>query len=531
MMSSPVVRVRLLPALLLVAALLAAAGLSPATAAGGASKQDLAITGAKNTPIWISVYRPAGATSANRVPVILHSHGWGGSRESSDGAFATELRRGYGVVSFDQRGFGQSGGKANVQDPELEGRDVKAIIDYVATLPWVAKDRDRRGRVLADDPVLFGMGGSYGGGFQTVGALTELREQGRTRFNALAPEITWFNLSESLAPSGVARTAWNSLLYAAGAADIVEYVHPAFAWGSTTGQWPDGTNPAIHNLDREFFKHGPSGFVREGIRLNIPVLLNQGASDNLFNLNQGIDNFQRTLTRGARHRSLFVGFNGGHALPNAVPAGYAAAGDACSGKHGFSALRLRFFDAVRRGANPRALLGTAYNLTSADGESCIRTNTVTARERFKTGHEVEVATGMVTTRTATTGTATTTGAGAPQHLEVASGPLTVAGVPKLRALVTTLGADQRVFFALSVGTNAANAKVVQNNMMPLRELLPIVQTQRTIDLPGVAVEVKKGEKLFLTISPVSDMSFGHGSARTPGVVTLENLRLDVPLVR
>ena len=521
MTPSIVLRLRALPAILLVAALLAAAGLSPATAAGGATKTDLAIKGAQNTEIWLSVYRPAGATSSSRVPVILHSHGWGGSRESSDDAFATELSRGYGVVSFDQRGFGESGGKANVQDPELEGRDVKAIIDYVATLPWVAKDRDCRGRVLADDPVLFAMGGSYGGGYQTIGALTELRDQGRTRFNALAPEITWFNLSESLAPSGVARTAWNALLYAAGAANIVEYVHPAFAWGTSTGQWPDGTNPAVHNLDKEFFSHSPAAFVRKGIRLNIPVLINQGASDNLFNLNQGIDNFQRTLTRGARSRSVFVGFNGGHALPNAAPAGYAAGDDACSGKGGFSELRLRFFDAVRRGDNPRTIARAAYNMTSADGESCIRTNTVNDYKRFTPGHDVEVA----------SGTATTTGAGAPQHLEVANGPLTVAGIPKLRSVVTTLGADQRVFFALSVGTSMADAKVVQNNMMPLRELLPIVQTERVIDLPGVAVDVKKGEKLFLTVSPVSDMSFGHGSVRTPGVVTLENLRLDVPVVR
>lgn len=520
---TPTVRLRLrfVVTAVLLTALLATAALTPATAASGHTKTDLAIQGAQNTPIWVSVYRPAGASARKPVPVIMHSHGWGGSRTNSDDAFTTELDRGYGVVSFDQRGFGESGGKANVQDPELEGRDVSAIIDHIASLPWVAKDRNSAGRVIANDPVLFAMGGSYGGGYQLVGALTEIRDKGRTRFNALAPEITWFNLSESLAPAGVARSAWNTLLYAAGAANIVEYVHPAFAWGSSTGQWPDGTNPAIHNLDREFFNHGPSGFVRRGVRLNIPALFSQGASDNLFNLNQGIHNFQQTLTPGARARSLLMGFNGGHALPNVAPAGYASGSDACSGEGGFSALRLRFFDAVRKGANPRALQRAAYNLTSADGERCLSTGTVNNYRRFKPGYDVEVA----------TGTATTTGAGAIQHLEVANGPLTVTGIPKLRSTVTTLGADQRVFFALSVGTTAADATVVQNNMMPLRELLPIVQTQRIIELPGVAVDVKKGEKLFLTVSPVSDMSFGHGSVRTPGVVALENLRLDLPVAR
>lgn len=511
---------RPLLAALLATALLATIGFRPAVAAGH-SKTDVQVTGAQDTPIWISIYKPAGASKANPVPVILHSHGWGGSRTSSDGAFKTELDRGFAVVSIDQRGFGQSGGKANVEDPELEGRDVIAVIDYIAKLGWVAKDRNSKGQVIANDPVLFSMGGSYGGGYQFIGALTEMRDRGKTRFNALAPEITWFNLPQSLAPDGVPRTAWVTALYAAGAADIVEYVHPAFAWGATTGQWADGTNPAVSNLQKEFFQHGPSGFVKQGIKLNVPVLISQGTSDNLFNLNQGIANFQRTLTDKARSKSLFMAFNGGHALPNAAPLGYAAGSDACIGDGGFSALRLKFFEAVRDGRSTRALQKAQYNLTSADGQRCIRTGTVNDYKRFPVGQDIEVASGA----------ATTTGAGAPQHLEVADGPLTVAGVPKLRATVTSLGADQRVFFALSVGTSPVDAKVVQNNMMPLRELLPIVQTDRVIELPGVAVNVKKGEKLFLTVSPVSDMSFGHGSVRTPGIVGLENLKLDVPIAR
>ena len=512
---------RSLLAALVTAALLAVAALSPAGAAAEHSKTDVAVTGAQGTPIWISIYRPAGASSSNPVPVILHSHGWGGSRTKSEGAFQTELDRGYAVVSIDQRGFGDSGGLANVEDPDLEGVDIIRVINHVAKLPWVEKDRDAKGRIIADDPVLFAMGGSYGGGYQYIGALTETARTGRTRFNALAPEITWFNLSQSLAPEKVTRSAWAAALYAAGAKDIVEYVHPAFAWGLSTGQWPDGTNPAVHNLEKEFFGHGPSGFVAKGIRLDIPTLINQGASDNLFNLNQGIANFERTLTPRARARSLLLSFNGGHALPNAAPVGYATSGDACAGKGGFSALRLRFFDAVRAGRNPAALMPTPYNLTSADAQTCIRTDTLTAYERFKPGIDAQVA----------TGTATPTGAGAPQHLEVADGPLTITGIPKLRSTVTTAGVDQRVFFAISVGTSPSDAKVVQNNMMPLRELTPIVQTERTISLPGIAVDVKEGEKVFLTVSPVSDMSFGHGSVRTPGVVALEDLRLDLPLAQ
>src|SRR3954447_457570 len=183
---------------------------------------------ADGTDIAISVYKPDSASATDPVPVILHSHGWGGSRTSSPTAFKTELDHGYGVVSIDQRGHGQSGGQANVGDPDFEGQDMISVIDYVAGLDWVAKDTNTG---HAKDPVLFSMGGSYGGGYQFVAAFTELRDKGYTRLNALAPEITWFNLSESLAPSKVVRTAWVSALYAAGATIVPDYIHEAFAFG------------------------------------------------------------------------------------------------------------------------------------------------------------------------------------------------------------------------------------------------------------------------------------------------------------
>ena len=57
-------------------------------------------------------------------PDDLHSHGWGGSRTTDPAAFATLLDAGYGVLSFDQRGFGESGGHAYVENPAVEGKDV-----------------------------------------------------------------------------------------------------------------------------------------------------------------------------------------------------------------------------------------------------------------------------------------------------------------------------------------------------------------------------------------------------------------------
>ena len=488
--------------------------LAASAPASAHTKTDVTVDSrADGTPIVISVYKPDGASAANPVPVILHSHGWGGRRTSSTTAFGTELGRGYGVVSIDQRGHGDSGGQANVEDPEFEGQDMISVIDHVASLDWVAKDEDR-----PNDPVLFAIGGSYGGGYQFVAAFTEMRDLGYTRLNALAPEITWFNLSESLAPAKVARTVWTSLLYAAGAQMLPDYIHQAFAYGAATGQWPDGTAPGVPNLDAEFFEHGPSGHVAAGRKLSIPVLIGQGMSDNLFNFNQGWKNFERALTKRAQAKSLVVGYNGGHALPNVLPAGSAGSGDSCSGAGGFGALRLRFFDTVLGGGESGEILPAKYNL-STTSNTCVRTARVDVRKAYPVGIDATV----------TRGTATTTGAGAPQHHEIADGPLTIAGVPTLDATVTSVGADQRVFFAISVGTSPADATVVHNNTMPLRELLPVVRQRRTIELPGIAVEVPAGKKAFLTISPISDMYAGHGSVRSPGAVTLEDMTVNLPV--
>ncbi|MGH7899780.1 MAG: alpha/beta fold hydrolase, partial [Candidatus Binatia bacterium] len=159
--------------------------------------------------IALTVFQPDGSSASSPVPVILHSHGWGGSRATSVGGDIEKfLDSGIGVVSIDQRGHGESGGRAHVEDPEFEGQDVKRVIDLVATLPWVELD-------APGDPVLGAIGGSYGGGYQWIAALTEVRDTGTTRFNALAPDISWNDLPRSLAPSGVVRGPWVIALYAA----------------------------------------------------------------------------------------------------------------------------------------------------------------------------------------------------------------------------------------------------------------------------------------------------------------------------
>ena len=523
--------------------------LATCAAMGGhpAPEETTVTSQADGIEIDITIFRPICASAADPVPVILHSHGWSGTKSTS--GFSAELDAGFGVVSITQRGHGDTGGQARVQDPEFEAQDIKSVIDHVATLDWVAKDRDANGEPITNDPVLFAMGGSYGGAYQTITALTEIRESGSTRFNALAPEITWFDLPHSLAPNDIVRSEWNEVLYATGAAlvDLHPLIHRSFAYGAATGEWPDGTilgqddaTDQTPDLDSFFHAHSPTAFVADGHHLDIPVLWRQGTNDTLFNLNEGLHNFQQTLTDDARRRSVFVAYNGGHVLPTAYPSIRAdeplGGTDACSFS-GFGDLRLAFFTAVVDGvASPAAALRgqhpalRRYNLTTDDSRACVRSDHLPDLSAHPAGEDVDLVVEQIED-----GWTTTTGAGAATHVEIQGleGPATITGIPVLTGQVAAVGVDQRAFFGISRGTSPADAQLVQAQLMPLRVLTPSANVTEPfeLELAGIAVELQEGEKLFLTVTPFSEQFHGHGSARTPGWLGFTDLEVHLPVAR
>lgn len=503
---------------LIAAVLVASAAPAAAQTATHTATSETVISSADGTPIAITIFKPA-AAAASQVPVILSSHGWGGSRWTSVGQARAFLDAGFGVVSIDQRGHGASGGEANVQDPDLEAEDIESVVDRVAQLDWVLRNTDASGAPIATDPVLGAVGGSYGGGYQTMSALDEIAEKGDTRFDALAPEITWYDLPQSLAPNKVPRTVWTAALYAAGASMLPQYVHEAQVYGMATGQWPDGTlygQPApgiVPNIDAEFREHSPVAFVERGVQLDIPVLVRQGATDTLFNLNQGLDIFNKAVTDEARQESYFVGYNGGHVLPGAFPRSMGTAGDACS-PGGFTNLTIAFFKRVFAGESTEGLMDARYNLTTAAGDECLRMDSMDQES-------------IAVDPLGTGSFATTAGAGAPLNFEVAQGPLTVSGVPSLSGTATALGLDSRAFFGLSVGTSPADARVIDNQLMPLRVLRQSVDVPFELDLAGLAIELDEGESLFLTVTPIADMFAGTASRTSAGLV-LSGVELSLP---
>lgn len=451
--------------------------------------------------ICYTIFKPASATPKRRVPMIMHSHGWGGSRTTDPASFKKFLDAGYGVLSFDQRGFGDSGGHAQIMNADYEGADVRALVRLIAKQPWVKKDRP-------GDPRLGAIGGSYGGGYQFLGAFETLRVKGRNIFDALAPQITWNDLSDSLAPEGVVRTEWALALSAAALPTdaLPQKIYKALVEGAATGTWPDGTIPGTENLRAFFKKNGPRWHVRNGRRLSIPVLFGQGMTDGLFASQQGLSNWRLALAPKARKRSIYVGYNGGHVLPSVFPQGINVTSDPCSKKLAggdFEDLSLRFFDEQLKGKKT-GLKGYDHLHFATRGSGCVTVHNAQPNKKFSIGSIVSP-----------------TVAGPALATEIAQGPIRIAGSSYLTADVTSVGLDQRLFFGLAVGTSPLDATLVQNNVLPLREATPVVGAKRRITIPSVSVDVPAGQSLFLLYTPISDVFVSMGS-RTPGLMTLDN---------
>src|SRR5919201_2429775 len=181
--------------------------------APAAAARDATVTSFDGTPITVSFFPAEGLGAGQRAPTVLEGHGWGGSRETDPNKASDEatgnvgvgpLRRaGFNVLTWDSRGFGQSGGTVEVDSKDYEGRDVSALLDWLAKQPEAKLDKP-------GDPRAGMHGVSYAGGIELVAAGID------RRIDAIAPTIAWHSLLTSLFPEGNIKFGWGSILVAAG---------------------------------------------------------------------------------------------------------------------------------------------------------------------------------------------------------------------------------------------------------------------------------------------------------------------------
>jgi predicted acyl esterase len=306
--------------------------------------------GAEQCDIVGDLYTPAGASPSHPVPAILTTNGFGGSKDDQAGLGEYFSSHGYAVLSYSGLGFGGSGCKITLDDPDWDGVAARQLVSFlggedgigyedaahtqpVAGLDYVIHDpADHAGQHDQYDPRVGMIGGSYGGEVQFAAASAD------PRIDALVPFITWNDLSYSLTPNntdltagvtsatpGVAKTTWALLFFTEGAVldsatgfqydpsrvigcpNFTDQVCTSLAETGTLGYSTPDTLALLRHASVSTYMS----------RIRIPVLLAQGENDTLFNLNEAVANYQALRAQGTPVKMIWQSW--GHSGSTPAP--------------------------------------------------------------------------------------------------------------------------------------------------------------------------------------------------------------------
>ena len=271
--------------------------------AGTPMPRDVKVISFDGTPIYVHFFPAQGLPAGQKeAPTILNGPGLALPGETNPTAeknpflpndvigMAPLLRNGYNVVTWDPRGEWSSGGQLEVNSPDFEGRDVSAIISWLATQPEVSLNGP-------GDPRIGMVGASYGGGIQLVTAAID------HRVDAIVPTIAYHSLNSSLYKNQAYRSSWATLLTTAlnlTFARANPRINPAAIYGSLTGM--------LTQADQDLLaSRGPGDLVKN---ITAPTLLIQGTVDTIFTLQEAHENAMALIANGVPTKVLW--FCGGH---------------------------------------------------------------------------------------------------------------------------------------------------------------------------------------------------------------------------
>lgn len=487
--------------------------------------------------VVFQVLEPSTLTGGETYPLVLEGHGFGGSRQTGSGSgggaglasvdIGALRNAGYGVISIDQRGHGESGGTIRVMDPDAEGNNQVAILDWAqANLDWLAFGPDDD--IGGSNPLVGATGLSYGGGYQMVLNAVDPRR----RLDAIVPQITWNDLTFSLSPGEVIKSGWVIPLFTIGNTagsgnNFDPFVTQVLTEGLTTNR--------ISQDGRDFFRYHGQGYFCDGIPVAtnggpgtspdlppmrpgaINALFFQGFRDTLFNFNDAFANFDclrqtggdvRLLTYQSGHNTLQVVPDPGSFLfqPPDNPL-ISTCGDI-----GVSEATIAFFDEHLKGqagaADAVLPRGVCLSLSGTDAVIVDDVTVGRAGTQFNLPDTTLIA--GVTTIPIPADTGFTAGAGGD----------VLGGIPRIEVTVTdTLGSGLEPILFAGVGHMRASAPgiwdLVDNQILPLRGA-----GTHNVNLVGVAERLAPGDQLAILFYGDNTQFVGTGSvnAAAPAVV-------------
>jgi ABC-2 type transport system ATP-binding protein len=268
-------------------------------------------------------YVPASATREHPAPAILMTHGFGLTKDSPEVVSTARFfaAHGYVVVTYTSAGFGTSGGCVTLQSVDYDTKSASQVITKLLD-PLKLVAHDRRGAIVGT------IGGSYGGGVQLPLAATD------RRIHTAIPGRTWNYLGYSLDPNnrvvpgkapldhqayeqGVFKAEWTSLFYALGNSMPAQQGGDCPGTKAATGDPVEiaaaGACPGYYlplcqtyaglaatgdatSEQRKLIARASAANVLD--RIKIPVMLVQGQSDTLFNVNDAASTFLSLRSRG-----------------------------------------------------------------------------------------------------------------------------------------------------------------------------------------------------------------------------------------
>jgi predicted acyl esterase len=285
------------------------------------------------------LYVPAGVSRANPAAAMLATNGFGGSKSDFTDLGSSYAGRGYVFLAYSGLGFGDSGCKIELDDPDWDGKAGSQLVSFLGggkaatdgtRIDYVIHDaRDHAGRARDDDPRVGMIGGSYGGQIQFAVAGVD------PRVDAIVPQITWNDLSYSLGPNntdfasgvtyrtpGVTKTDWPVLFFGLGVGQGFQQAlqdgdpsHigacPNFDDRACPGLVQSGARGYPDDTTLQFLRHASVATYMSRIR--IPTFLAQGQSDTLFDLQEAIATYRSLRAQDVPVKMLWrsAGHSGG----------------------------------------------------------------------------------------------------------------------------------------------------------------------------------------------------------------------------